>query len=81
MSHSDPEWIEQVRADLKLTDIDAENMALRSELAEARRDAQRYRWLRGGDTPYTDEIRDVMALQLNAKMDAAIDAAIAGKKK
>lgn len=41
-----------------------------SEQAE---DAARYRFIR--DVPYTDEIRNVMALQQNAIMDETIDSA------
>lgn len=37
-------------------------------------DAARYRFVR--DVPYTDEIRNVMALQQNAIMDETIDAAM-----
>jgi len=48
---------------------------LRARLEAAEKDAARYRWLR--DELYSEELRCVMALQLNAVMDATIDAELA----
>ena len=50
--------------------------ALRAQLAEAQRDAERYRWLREGNGYYPEEIGEPGG----DRMDAAIDAALAKGK-
>ena len=52
---------------------------LRAELAEARRDAERYRWLRIS-RPLTLSLCLDTATTVDAALDAAIDAAIAAEK-
>ena len=57
-----------------------ENESLKAELAEAKRDAERYRWLRECGEEYCDlRIFDSRGNINPDSLDAAIDAAIKGK--
>ena len=78
--------IADARASIRLhekahADLAAENERLRAELAEAQRDAARYRWLRGsplsGGSCYSF---DGLSLKCGVDLDLAIDAAMAGDK-
>lgn len=69
------------------SELATENERLRDELAEARRDAERYQWLRkqfysdsNNRTPHISQYPDPSGeyVQLTAGVDAAIDAAMAG---
>lgn len=51
---------------------------LRAELEAAKKDAERYRFIR--DVPYSENIRLIMRDQKNVIMDAAIDAAMSEER-
>ena len=71
----------------EIDQLRAENERLKAELAEAKKDAERYRWLRHGDNDepllkFSFEARcnsDDVWLLRNDELDAAIDAAMKGK--
>lgn len=81
------ELAQQKDAALKQSDKDHEDLnrkdkriaRLRTELAECKQDAERYRWLR--DTPWTPAMENIIALHRNALWDVVIDAARKGKGK
>lgn len=60
---------------LAYIDIGEENARLREELAAARKDAKRYRWLR--DNECADVRIHYVGKRSGAELDAAIDNAIA----
>ena len=71
-------------ADVSFVGIDGRHgwiERLRTRLAEAERDAARYRWLRSA-VPWTDKIYMMVGVRVldPSAMDAAIDAAMAGDK-
>ena len=61
----------------KTEKADADNDRLRRELAEARRDAARYRWLRDTSPVGIGDIASVRESHTPAAIDEAIDAAMA----
>jgi chromosome segregation ATPase len=68
---------------LMANEMEQENIALRTQLAEAQKDAERYRWLRGDDCANEDEIfarSNVYNGNYGDYLDREIDAALTPKE-